>query len=527
MVRQTFVLLFSVLVAALIICQRIANRSKKSISKSISFLLAALIPPVIGNLIIIASESQGLSTIGYYIYFLGMDFVMYALLQFTFDYCMVDWPNNRVRNLVYGLLIADTIQFFFNPFFHQAFTTEAIIVDGAVYYKMIPYAGLAIHRVIVYSFFIAILLIFLNKVIHVPHIYSERYSAILIMMVAVGLWETYYIFSSNPINRSMIGYGVFGLVVFYFSLYYRPVRLLDRMLEYIASDLSDALFFFDDVGRCIWANNPGMKLVGLNEDDFDQAEDRLKKIFQLESLDEPNFNKRNQFTADIEGEVHYYILQKTTIRDDHGKVNGSFLTVRDNTKIQRDFERQQYIARHDPLTGLYTREYLYERIKRTLNSHIDTEYYVVYVDAFNFKVVNDIYGSDFGDFALKDIADWVRKTFGESQNSIYGRIHGDMFGICIPADEFHADAIENELNEYSIKDGKLEHPLLIHLGVYKVVEPGLDVSVMFDRARVALSTIKDEFSKHIAYYDDNMREKVLWDQLISSQLHKALNNREI
>ena len=525
MIRQGFVVIYGVLIAALLLCQHIARKSKKKIGRSVALLLTGLIPPVTGNLLIIASRDQTLSTIGYYIYFLGMNFVMFALLKFTFEYCLLNWPSKSVRNLVYSLLTIDTIQYAFNPFFHQAFSTEAIVVDGANYYRLVPYFGQTFHRIVDYGIFFAVLIIFATKVIRVPHIYVERYSSLLITMILVGIWETFYIFSRNPIDQSMIGFAVFGLIVFYFALYYRPMRLLDRMLANIASDMPDALFFFDAVGRCIWANDPGKKLVKLEENNFEPATERLEKMFQLPDLKSSETMLRTQFTFGNGENARHFVLEKHEVSDTHGRVTGSFLSVRDNTEEQRAYEKQQYIARHDVLTGLYTREYLYERIKKTIQTNPNTEYYVVFMDANNFKVINDIYGNEFGDYALKRLADWVRKNFPAS--AIYGRIAGDMFGICLPVSDFDEEHIENELVNFTIKDGKLEHPLLVHLGVYKVVEPGLDVSVMFDRARVALSTIKDEFQKHIAYYDDNMKEKILWDQLISSQLHKAMETREI
>ena len=182
-------------------------------------LLGGLIPPVSGNLLIIASTNRIISTIGYYIYFLGMNFVMYALLRFTLDYCLLKWPNRAVRNFVHGLLLVDTIQYFLNPIFHQAFTTEAIKVGGYDYYGLVPFVGEVFHRIVDYGIFFAVLIIFFVKVIKTPRIYSERYSTLLITMILVGVWETFYIFSRSPIDRSMIGFGVFGLVVFYFALY--------------------------------------------------------------------------------------------------------------------------------------------------------------------------------------------------------------------------------------------------------------------------------------------------------------------
>ena len=50
---------------------------------------------------------------------------------------------------------------------------------------------------------------------------------------------------------------------------------------------------------------------------------------------------------------------------------------------------------------------------------------------------------------------------------------------------------------------------------------------MFDRAHLALTTIKHEYNKHVAIYDDNMRDQVIWDKNISSQLERALEEKQI
>ncbi|MBQ6504145.1 MAG: EAL domain-containing protein [Flexilinea sp.] len=524
MVRQAFSVIYIFLIAALVVCYYFTHRSHKAISSSVGLMLLALIPPVIGNMMIISTSDLVTARIGYYIYFLGMNASMYALLKFTLAYCNLDWPNQTLKRVVYGLLILDTLQYAFNPFFHQAFSTEPIMVDGRVYHSLIAYAGQAFHRIVDYGIFISVILIFFVKTVRTPRIYRERYSTLLITMVIVGAWETFYIFSKSPIDRSMIGFGVFGLVVFYFSLYYRPMRLLDRMLANIASDMPDALFFFDAAGRCIWANPPGIKLMDIENEDFEPVGDRLIEKFDLPDLRGGESMMRTRRNIGTGRKERHYVIEKHEVTDKN-RVTGFFVTIRDDTAEQRAMEHQVYIANHDNLTGLYTREYLYRRIKQTLHANSSVDYCVVFLDANNFKVVNDIYGNEFGDFALTFIADWVRAHFPSS--SIYGRISGDMFGALMPVADFDADYLERELTNFKIREGKVDHPLLMHLGVYKITEPGLDVSVMFDRARMALTTIKNEFQTHIAYYDDDMREKVLWDQMISTQLSEALATKQV
>jgi EAL domain-containing protein (putative c-di-GMP-specific phosphodiesterase class I) len=50
---------------------------------------------------------------------------------------------------------------------------------------------------------------------------------------------------------------------------------------------------------------------------------------------------------------------------------------------------------------------------------------------------------------------------------------------------------------------------------------------MFDRAHLSLSNISDEYKTHIAYYDNEIREKLLWNQEISSQVYNAINTGQL
>ena len=520
--RMIFGAIFILLVLVLAICARIASASLKPIGKQVAWLLVALIPPVIGNFLIIVSGTELPATIGCYIYFLGMDLVMYTLLVFSFKYCGISYPHKSIQILVWLLLIADVIQYALNPFFHWTFTTEVIPLYGFNYYRMVPGLGQTLHRILDYGIFAAVLIIFLVKTIRAPRIYSERYSVILLSMIVGGIWQTFYIFSRTPLDRSMIGFAVFGILVFYFSLYYRPVRLLDSMLAGIASELPDALFFFDASGRCIWANRQGFILTRENGSDYDRMAQVLHESFEGLDAEGEWFSRQVLGTGD---EARYYLLEKRLVTDTRKGAAGSFLRVRDTTKEQRDMQQEKYNASHDALTGLYRREYLYECIRKRLADQPDERWLILFLDLKNFKIVNDIFSHSFGDYALQCVADWIRGMVPE--NSVYGRLAGDTFGICMPEKDFDEDKIREEMSRFTVREGSIEHHLQMHLGVYEVMEKDLDVSVMFDRARMALSSVKGEYQTRIARYDSEMRQKALWDQHISSQLPGAISRRQI
>lgn len=522
--RYAFAGLYIVMVLALIACMSVAERSYRKIKGAVLMLLGMLIPPMIGNLIIILSTAKIPATIGCYIYFIGMDAVIMALLHFTFEYCVIARTTKIPLYLVYAALTIDVVQYAMNPIFGHAFDTEPILVDGRPYYRVIPYWGQTYHRIVVYGIFLAVILIFLVKMLRSARVYVERYFVILITMVLTGGWQSYYIFSRTPVEKSMAGYGIFGLLIFYFTLYYRPLTLLDRLLANMASDIPDAIFFYDADGRCIWANKPAIELVGLEDEKFDRSPELLlKKFGKKDDFSDPEWSGVKAVGSGAK--ASYYYQAKRTVRDEKGHITGSFLTIRDITAEQRLLQQERYNATHDSLTDLFTKEFLFESIRKKLDANPDQDYMIHYIDILDFKLINDVYGTEFGDRTLKKLATFLRDHV--PSDGVFGRIGGDTFGVLVPKNEFDQKKLEEDLTNFTMGEGTLEHNIVIHVGVYEVIERDMEVSFMFDRALLAMSTIEDEYQTHVAFYDEKIRNDVLWAQHISAQLKEALRKRNV
>ena len=519
--RYVMAAIIALLVIALAVCAHFARKSRKTTAPHVAALIDALLLPVIGNLVIILSGNRTLSTLGCLIYFTGMNAVVYALLAFTFDYCRYPKPKTGIKRIVLGLLVFDAIQLLCNPFFHHAFDLTAVEVSGADYYKLIPYLGQSFHRVLCYSVFMASVAIFFWKMVTAPRLYFERYAVIFFSMISIGLWETFYIFSSSPIDQSMVGFGFFGLLVYYFAIYYRPVRLLDKMLARVASRMLQSVFFFDAVGRCVWVNKAGCETFHIDRDNYEPAAAKLADMFG--ELRGEEWVRHD--VIQVDGEKKYYLLEKHSIEDSRGKTAGSFLSIFDETERQKALEKDRYNATHDALTGLYSREYLYERTREAIDGSPDKTFMICFVDIADFKLVNDIFGREFGDYALRCTADSFRSSM--RPGSLYGRLSGDTFGMCIPKELFDAEIAEKALENFIVRQEDKEYRLIMHQGVYEASERDLDVSVMFDRAHMALDSIKDDFNSHLAYYDDAMRKEVLWNQRMAEELPAAIKKRQI
>ena len=449
--RATFSVLYLILIIALLGCAFFAHRSDKPSRDAVALLEIALIPPVLGNLLIVGTSFRIPALIGCYFYYLGMDLVMFALVNFTNVYCRGSERHKKEPLIVYMFLAADALQMLLNPLTGHAFAVSTVDVEGFAYYKLIPYFGQTVHRVIDYIVFFCVVLMFIVTALKTPKIYRERYAVILATMIAVGLVQTYNIFFQYAIDRSMLGYGVFGVVIFFFAIHYRPLRLLDRVLSNIVSGLSDAFYIFDPNGRCLWANEQGCRLAGADDKHFEEITGRLRELFGETGSAAGNTAKRMVG----EGEnARFYVLEEQQVTDDNGHVDGSYLRIQDVTEGEQELKaRDEQIgqirqaAYRDPLTGVGSKA-AYSKKVSELNAQLaegDLDFAVVMVDMNNLKGINDAHGHKAGDLYIRGCCHLICEAF---KHSPVFRIGGDEFVAILQGQDYeNRDAIADALSD--------------------------------------------------------------------------------
>lgn len=177
----------------------------------------------------------------------------------------------------------------------------------------------------------------------------------------------------------------------------------------------------------------------------------------------------------------------------------------------------------DQLTGLYNCESFYEEAESLLKVRKDVIYHIVCMDISCFKIINDLFHIDTGDLILKAVADYLKMNFNP-QTTISCRAEADHFILCVPCEELNIDRLIKELDE-KIQSLHISHNILFFAGVYPVDKRDvgkLAVSQMCDRAKIALRQIKGSYLKRYAYYDDKMRDQMIDDLLIISNLETSL-----
>jgi len=501
-------------------CAFLAFRSEKSIGKHTGWLNLALIAPIVSNIAITDSHSFDVSRLGYYASYIGMTCVMIAVVNFTVSYCQKE-SGLRYKGLIlmYVIGVFDIVQILSGFIFDHVFSMETVMLDGLPFIADVPKYGLTIHRVLSYVMYSYALVILIINIAKTAKLYREKFVVILITLLAAGIAQFMFIFSRTPIDKSVILHGIFGLVVYYFSIHYRPLKLLDAVLSTVASDMNDAVYVFDADNKCVWANDPGYKLIGVPAGKTGLVKAALFQMFG-------DFSDKGKAWADdiyIPSVHGYYILERKAVETSRLQ-NGSFLVIKDSTERHRALEKELYASTHDGLTGLHNMRYLYQCIEDILKKE-SAEYCVLYLNLKNFKIVNDIFGKKFGDKVLVELAQWI-KTNLTDERILYGRLIGDTFGIFMPIELFNEDMFLKDLANFSV-DNQVHHQICIHTGVYFISDPTVEVSVLFDRAHLALNNITGNYKTYVAYYNDELRRSLIEEQQLVSDLNEALANDQI
>lgn len=190
-----------------------------------------------------------------------------------------------------------------------------------------------------------------------------------------------------------------------------------------------------------------------------------------------------------------------------------------NWNERKESEKLIYLLGHDTLTGIYNREFFLKKVEIKLLNATKDNYYLVLFDIAHFKVINDLFGRNIGDLILQRFAELLNEIYQE--DALFGRLEADHFGLCIKISDFHVEDVINYL-EKELNEIISNYEITIHVGIYIIHDTTVSVELMCDRARLALTHVKDNYLKKYAIYGDELRRALLREQQIVSEMNTAL-----
>lgn len=177
----------------------------------------------------------------------------------------------------------------------------------------------------------------------------------------------------------------------------------------------------------------------------------------------------------------------------------------------------------DHLTGLLRRTVFLKRAQEFLSKK-NGSYCLAAVDIEHFKLFNEWYGQEEGDRLLARIGGHL-KDIETSYNGIAGYMGGDDFVIIIPDDREAIGELQNRIMTYVRQSGGTAG-FLPAFGIYGIEDGSLSISTMYDRACIALASVKGSYARRLCRYDSRMMREMEENHKLLSEVQKGLDHGE-
>ncbi len=188
--------------------------------------------------------------------------------------------------------------------------------------------------------------------------------------------------------------------------------------------------------------------------------------------------------------------------------------------------KNEYIALHDNITGMYNRNAFEQKIAQLLES--ESVFSVFFIDLDSFKQVNDIFGHPVGDELLKAVG--KRFLNCKAEFDICARIGGDEFLLAkVGTLEQMKSATHYLLEELQtpFKLGDNTFFVTASVGIASYPENGDSVELLIKNADIAMYQAKDNGKNMICFFNDEMHSTIERHNKILQILRDCIENEEV
>ncbi len=180
----------------------------------------------------------------------------------------------------------------------------------------------------------------------------------------------------------------------------------------------------------------------------------------------------------------------------------------------------------DALTGLLNKDAFFRETKALLEKNPQDQFLFLRYDIDKFQTINALFGYDEGDRLLQYCAHEIKKIKETMPISIMGRIDSDIFCLCVKFDSTINLEPTQETTERFLEGFREDYRFNISVGIYFINDTTELMRDIYSKATLAARKCKDNSSIHYFLYDEATDAELVNQQIISSEMHKALKNNE-
>ena len=532
---QVLTSVYIVLIIAMVVCMRIIRKQGGTNLQSLSWMIGMGIFTATGYTlsILVPGGYEALAVFFNGVYFIGTDWLAISLIHFVADYTKIHPPTKQPKWLLNIVAVIDSISLIVNTFTRHVFTMERTASSWGEYWQ-IEYSTLqALHLTFVYLMVAYCVLLLLYRMVAAPWIYKIKYISLLLLLAAVVVLNLICVMLRSGYDYSVLLYGLLAMSVCYFVLYASPKQLLEDMNSKLTEESVIGLLVYDDDKHCVGTNLAAKELFGAMDDSIytvaeaylakweDDHEGRLKSVMGAE----------RQITRD--GETLYIYVNYQRLLDHKGRILGYSFQFEDRTEVVNQYQEEKYRATHDLLTGLLNRDAFEKEVAEIL-AKAEEPYYMLCSNLTDFKLINELCGTEVGDQLLIGQADMIRgettEALGEEAGmvvkSVSARMYADKFCTLLPKQHFDPDRFIEKMT--TLLDETLSIPLKARFcfGLYEITDASERVWTMCDKAMMAMDSIRDNYGQSFSFYEEEMLQRTIREKEILGEFDKAIEEGE-
>ena len=181
--------------------------------------------------------------------------------------------------------------------------------------------------------------------------------------------------------------------------------------------------------------------------------------------------------------------------------------------------------RIDRLTGLLRSKVFFREVDEFVAEHSTESWAMIAVDLEHFKLFNDWYGWENGDKYLMDVATRLNGVTTVLKG-FAGYMGGDNYAIFVKHKPEFIDHMIKEVDEFISADPR-RTGFLPNLGFYFLeADEKTPASTMYDRAVMAMNTVKGNYGKRYAVYDKSIIQEIGREMSILTDVQRGLEENE-
>lgn len=502
-----------------------AAYQKKNLTKHVKWVMCFACLCVWTSIVQLLTSRRLVADIAYALFFVSIVWLLAALVGFCNVYCSSHMERLVRPWVLWAICAVDSVQLMLNPWLHHAYTMRLSIHKNIGYWVYDAQWAFQLHLLWSYVLVALIFGMLLYKTVKVPRMYRDKYRNVLLMLGTVVILDALHLILGTVVDFSVLGFPLAAIAIYYYAIEFIPRALVSKTLGLAVDELLDGVIIADADNRAIYANDCVKDLLHLHG----KTGEHFREDFELwcrQNYQSPEENFIYDWTMETtDGGKQYLKVQYRRLLDEEGKYLGCYLNVQERTEEIETLLQERYAATHDFLTGLYNREFFYKQAERCLRLHPDERYLMICSDIRNFKMINDIFGRDAADKLLIDMAEALRRQ--AIGGEVYGRLVNDRFALMMRKRDYREMKLIDKSVEIMKIANDVSYPLKVYIGVYEIDDPSMPISMMCDRALLALGTIKGDYQKQVAYYDEKLRYNVLQEQELAAGLDRAIREGEI